>query len=184
CEVDHVADAHAVPPAIVDALDRRSLDAEHLADQRNKPRHRTSKLAREDLDELVHLLVVRVLVHEHADLPVAFGHDLRRVRDRGHLEPGDVRALDLALADAEHERDAAIVVRRAVVESEVARAHQLARARLGVASLQVPGHLTSVQVELDSRTRREPGQAARGHRAAKVYIYGSPTRVSSPRRAR
>ena len=80
--------------------------------------HRAAHLPAEDRAELLHLLVGRVLVDEHAETPVALGHDLRRVRDHGDLAPADVRALDLALADVEDESDAAVVVRRAVVERE------------------------------------------------------------------
>ena len=56
------------------------------------------------------------------------------------FSPADVGAVDLALAHVEGERRAAEVVRRAVVERQVARAHQLARAGLGIAALQAPGH--------------------------------------------
>src|SRR6059058_4817054 len=48
----------------------------------------------------------------------------------------DVRALDLALANVKDERDAAVVVRRAVVEGRVARTDQVARARLDAASFE------------------------------------------------
>ena len=57
------------------------------------------------------------------------------------LQPADVRALDLTLADVEDERDAAVVVRRTVVERQVARAHEIAGARLEVAALEIPGHI-------------------------------------------
>ena len=105
-----------------------------------KPCHRAALLPAEDGRELLHLLVCRALVDEHAETPVALGHDLRRVRDRGDLETAHVRALDLALADVEDERDATVVVRRAVVEREVARAHEIAGTRLHVAALEIPGH--------------------------------------------
>src|SRR6185436_10547569 len=52
----------------------------------------------------------------------------------------DVGAVDLPVADVEGERRTAEVVRRTVVERQVARAHQLARARLRVAALQGPSH--------------------------------------------
>ena len=45
-----------------------------------------------------------------------------------------------SLADVEDERHATEVVGGAVVEGQVARAHQLARTRLDVAALEVPGH--------------------------------------------
>src|SRR4051812_49159263 len=48
-EVDRVADAHGVPQPIVADLDRRSLHADHLADERRQARHRTAKLAAENL---------------------------------------------------------------------------------------------------------------------------------------
>src|SRR3954451_15452644 len=78
-EVDDVADLHAVPDAVVDDLDRHPLDAEHLADERDEARHRPSELPAEDGRELVGLLAGCRLVDEHAELPVPFGHDLRRV---------------------------------------------------------------------------------------------------------
>ena len=48
--------------------------------------------------------------------------------------------LQRTLADVEHQSDAAVVVRRAVVEREVARTHELARARLEVGPGDAPGH--------------------------------------------
>ena len=56
------------------------------------------------------------------------------------LQAADVGALDVTLADVEHQRHPTEVVGGAVVEREVARAHQLARTGLDVAALQVPGH--------------------------------------------
>src|SRR5437868_5775253 len=83
------------PDAVVDDLDGCALDAEHLADERRETGHRAAELPAEHLDELVGLLVARVLVDEHAELPVPFRHHLRRVRDRGDLEAGDVGPVDL-----------------------------------------------------------------------------------------
>ena len=94
-EVDHVADAHAVEHTVVDDLDRRTLDAEHLADERGEARHRAAHLSAEDADELVHLVVRRALVDEHAELPVPVGHHLGRVGDRGDVQAGHVGPLDL-----------------------------------------------------------------------------------------
>src|SRR6266550_2748787 len=139
-EVDRVADADAVADAVVIDLDRGALDAEHLADQRRETRHRPAELAREDLDELVRLLLARVGVDERTELPVPLGHDLRRVGDRHELQAADVGPLDLAALDIEAEGDAAVVIRRPVVEGEVARAHEVARARLHVATTQIPRH--------------------------------------------
>src|SRR3954451_17039863 len=139
-EVDRVVDAHAVVHAVVVDLDRGALDAEHLADQRREARHRSAELAREDLDELVRLLLARVGVDERTELPVPVGHDLRRVGDRHELQAADVGSLDLALLDVEAKSDAAVVIRRSVVEGEVARAHQLARARLHVTTADIPRH--------------------------------------------
>ena len=125
-EVDRVADAHAVTqPVVVSSM--RPLDAEHLADERSEPSHRTAELPAEDLGELVGLLVARPLVDEHPEPPVAVGHHLRRVDDDHGIEPADVGAVDLALADVEGERRAAEVVGRAMVEGQIARAHQLTR---------------------------------------------------------
>src|SRR3954447_18767786 len=150
-EVDRVVDSHAVADAVVVDLDRGTLDAEHLADQRREARHRPAELAREDLDELVRLLLARVGVDERTELPVPVGHDLRRVGDRHELQAADVRPLDLALLDVEAEGDAAVVIRRAVVEAEVARAHQLARACLHVTAAQIPRHAVApLRVGCDS----------------------------------
>src|SRR3954468_16535544 len=139
-EVDRVADANAVTQAVVDDFDRNTLNTEHLADKRSQPCHRSSLLSAEDRRELLRLLVRGVLVDEHAELPVSLGHDLRRVRDRGDFETAHVRALDLALADVEDEGHAAVVVCRPVVERKIARAHEIAGARLDVAALETPGH--------------------------------------------
>src|SRR5207342_1757196 len=98
-EVNRVADADAVTEAVVHDLDRSPLHPEHLADERGQPFHRAALLPTEDRRELLHLFVRRALVDEHAEAPVAVGHDLRRIRDRGDLETAHVRALDLALAD-------------------------------------------------------------------------------------
>src|SRR5204863_6813435 len=87
--------------------------------------------------------VVRRLVDVHPEVPVPVGHHLRRVDDRHDFQPGDVRAVDLALADVESESRATVVVGRAVVEGRVAGADQIARARLDVAALQAPGHAAS-----------------------------------------
>src|SRR3954471_2696328 len=139
-EVDRVVDAHAVAHAVVVDLDRGALDAEHLADQRRETRHRPPELPREDLDELVRLLLARVGVDERTELPVPVGHHLRRVCDRHELQTANVGPLDLALLDVEAEGDAAVVIRRSVVEAEVARAHQVARARLHVTTADIPRH--------------------------------------------
>src|SRR5438874_4590459 len=139
-EVDRVPDAHTVADAVVVDLDRGALDAEHLADQRREARHRPAELAREDLDELVRLLLARVGVNERTELPVPLGHHLGRVGDRHELQAADVGPLDLASLDVEAEGDAAVVIGRAMVEGEVARAHQLARARLHVTTAQIPRH--------------------------------------------
>ena len=56
------------------------------------------------------------------------------------LRPLDVGPFDLTLADVEDERDPAEVVHGAVVERGVARTDQIARARLDVAPLDLPGH--------------------------------------------
>jgi hypothetical protein len=107
---------HRVTHAVVGHLDGRALDAKHLADERRERPHRATELPAEDADELLDLLVRRLLVHEHAELPIPFGHDLRRIRHQGHLGAADVGALDVALTDVEDERDSAEVVRGAVVE--------------------------------------------------------------------
>src|SRR5207244_9438572 len=120
--------------------DRCTLDAEHLADERGEPCHRASLLTAEDGCELLGLLVRRLVVDEHPEAPVTLRHHLRAVCDHGELDAADIRALNLAFADVEDERYPAVVVGRAVVERQVARAHELARARLEVAPLDAPGH--------------------------------------------
>src|SRR3954447_20642984 len=137
-EIDRVADADAVTQSIVLHIDPRALDPEHLPHEWSKPGHRAAELPGENLDELVCLLVGRLLVDEHAEPPVSLRHDFRRVGDRGHLEPGHVGSLDFALSDVENEHDTTEVVRRAVVERQVARAHQLAGTRLYVVPSQAP----------------------------------------------
>src|SRR3954447_15659473 len=139
-EVDPVPDADAVPHAVVLHDNRHALHAEQLADERCEPGHRAAELAAEHLNELVGLLLRRSVVDEHAHPPVALGHDLRSVGDQSDPGPTDVRALDIAFADVEDERDAAEVVGRPVIERQVAWAHQLTRAGLGVAAGQVPSH--------------------------------------------
>src|ERR671918_1032162 len=134
-EVDRIADLDAVAQAVVHDLDRRALGAEHLPDERDDRLHRAALLPAQDCRQLLHLLIGCALVDEHAEAPVALGHDLRRVGDRRHLEPAHVRPLDLAVRNVEDECDAAVVVCCAVVEGHVARAHELAGARLDVASL-------------------------------------------------
>jgi hypothetical protein len=79
-----------------------------------------------------------VLVDEDAHPPVPLGHHLGGVGDHRDLQPGDVGALDLTLSNVEHEGDTTEVVRRTVIEREVARTHQLAAARLDVAAVQAP----------------------------------------------
>ncbi len=134
-EVDRVADADAVPQPVVVDLDRRPLDAEHLAHQRRERGHRAAQLAAEDLDELVGLLVGRPSSTNtpSRQFPSVMTFGVSAIA--ATFEPADVGALDLTLADVEDERHATEVVRRAVVERQIARAHQLARAGLHVAAL-------------------------------------------------
>src|SRR4051794_8351839 len=137
-EVDGVPHADAVPQPVVPYLDRGPLDPDDLAHEGGKCRHRAAELPTEDLDQLVELLVGGLGVDKHPESPVALGHDLRRVDDRDHSAAPDIGALDLALADVEGQRRPAEVVGRAMVEADVARAHQLTRAGLNVAALEVP----------------------------------------------
>src|SRR5581483_2938099 len=88
-EVDRAADPNAVADAVVDDLDRRTLDAQHLPDQRYDARHRPAELTAEHRRQLLGLLVRRSRVDEHADAPVAVRHHLRRIGDRRHLQAGD-----------------------------------------------------------------------------------------------
>jgi hypothetical protein len=103
-------------------------------------RHRAAELAAEDSGHLLHLLVRRGLVDEHAEPPVALGHDLGRVGDHGELDAADIGAFHLAFLDVEDESHPAVVVGRAVVERHVAGAHQLAGAGLEIAPLDAPRH--------------------------------------------
>src|SRR6202040_1592926 len=82
----------------------------------------------------------RLGVDEHAEPPVPFGHDLRRVRDRRDLQTGYVGAIDLTRADVEDKGDPTKVVGGAMVKRQVARTHQLARTGLDVTPRQVPRH--------------------------------------------
>src|SRR4051795_528180 len=139
-EVDHVTHPHAVAKRVVLDVEGRALRAEHLPDQRREALHGPTGLTGEYPAELLKLLVARVVVDEHPHAPVALGHHLRRVGDQGDLAARQVDSVRLAVTNIEDERHAAVVVRGPVVEREVARAHQLARARLRVAALQAPGH--------------------------------------------
>src|SRR5262249_26235974 len=73
-EVDRVPDADAVAQALLADLDRRALDAEDLADERDDRRHGPAHLPAEHRGELLELHVGRVPVDEHAESPVALGH--------------------------------------------------------------------------------------------------------------
>src|SRR5262249_46042821 len=90
--------------------------------------------------QLLELLVAGAFIDEHAEAPVAIGHHLGGFRDRGDLDAADVRALDLAFLDVEHEGDTAVVVGRAPVERHVARTKEVARARLDITAFQAPRH--------------------------------------------
>ena len=94
----------------------------------------------EDLDQLIELLVGGLVVDEHPEPPVAVGHDLRRVDDRYYSVAPNIRTVHLALADVEGEGGTTEVVGGAVIECEVAWAHQLARAGLDKAALEAPRH--------------------------------------------
>src|SRR5262245_20544761 len=139
-ELDRVSDKDGVAQAVVVDVDCGSFDPEHLAHQGSKSAHRPAELPAEDLHELVELLVGGVAVDEDAEPPVPVRHDLRGVRDQRHLQTADVGALNLTLTDVEDEGHATEVVGRTVIEGQVARAHQLAGARLDVTSRQVPSH--------------------------------------------
>src|SRR4051794_7162621 len=142
-ELDRVSDADAVSQPIVVDLDGRPLDPDDLTHEGSERGHRAAELAAEDLDQLVELFVRGSIVDEHPEPPVPVGHDLRGVDDRHHPAAPDVSAVDLTLADVEGQGCPAEVVGGAVVERQVARAHQLARASLGVAALEVPCHCWS-----------------------------------------
>src|SRR3954451_7783981 len=159
-EVDGVADADAVSDAVVVDLDRRALDAHKLPHERRQPLHRSTQLAAEDLDELVRLLVGRLIVDEDAEPPVSVGHDLRRICDGDDLAARDVGTFDLALADLERERDAAVVVRGAVVEGRIAGTDQIAGARLDIAPLQAPGHSPPPRIETGRSDSRRAADSA------------------------
>src|SRR4051794_23595117 len=162
-EVDGVPDADAVPQPVVPNLDRRPLDPEDLAHERSERGHRTAELPAEDLDQLVELLICGLGVDEHPEPPVALGHDLRGVDDGDDSAAPDIGALDLTLPDVEGQGRPAEVVRRAMVEGEVARAHQLARAGLDVAAPEVPRHR-----RLPSRNNKSPTTKRTGSTAAQV----------------
>src|SRR5438046_1117372 len=94
-EVDRVADSERVTKAFLLDGDGRPLYTEVLAHQWPERLHRASKGAREHLAELRGLFVGRGRVDEHAKLPVAVSHHLRRVHDRRDREAADVDLVDL-----------------------------------------------------------------------------------------
>ena len=104
-ELDPVADADTVPQPVIIDVDGRTLHAQELADERSKPRHRTTQLVTEHLHELVELRLRRSVVDEHTDPPVAVGHHLRSVGDERDLASCNVCAVDRSLpnvADESH----------------------------------------------------------------------------------
>src|SRR5215213_7642520 len=162
-EVDGVPNADAVPEPVVPNLDRRPLDPDDLAHEGSERGHRTAELPAEDLDQLVELLVRGLGVDKHPEPPVALGHDLGGVDDRDDFAAPDIGAVDLTLADVEGQGRATEVVGRAMVELEVSRAHQLTRARLAIAALQVPRHR-----RLPSRSNESPTTRGTGSTALRV----------------
>src|SRR5919106_1790262 len=78
-EVDRLPDLDAVAQPVLHHLEGRPLDAEHLADEGLGRLHRAALLPAEDGAELLHLLVGGTFVDEHAEAPVALGHDLGAV---------------------------------------------------------------------------------------------------------
>jgi hypothetical protein len=91
-EVDRVPDPDAVAKPLLDDHDRRTLDPEDFADQRGQKLNRATLLPAVDRGELLDLVVRRILVNEHAEPPIALGHDLRRVGDHGDRAAAHVRA--------------------------------------------------------------------------------------------
>src|SRR4051794_18474793 len=161
-EVDHVTHPHAVAKRVVLDVEGRALRAEHLPDQRREALHGPTGLTGEYPAELLKLLVARVVVDEHPHAPVALGHHLRRVGDQGDLAARQVDSVRLAVTNIEDERHAAVVVRGPVVEREVARAHQLARARLCIAALQAPGHSLLLYWARSDSLPREDAESTSG----------------------
>jgi hypothetical protein len=92
-------------------------------------------LAAEDLDKLVELCVGRLIVGEHPDPPVPLGHHLRRINDDRSLAPSEIGVVDCSLTNVEDKSRTAKVVCSSMIEGQVARAHEFARAGLGVAAL-------------------------------------------------
>src|SRR5439155_24483389 len=131
----------AVRQSFLAHLDRGPLDAEVLTDERSQRPHRAAQLTAEHGRELVGLLVGSRRVDERADAPVPVRHHLGGVGDGGNREPADVRALDLAVLDREHERHLAAVVVGAERQRCGARADDFARARLEIGPTQLPGHV-------------------------------------------
>ena len=160
-EVDRVADADAVAQPVVDDLDRRPLDAEHLARRaarappsgRRAARRRRRRACRS----------ARRVARSSTNTPsrqfpsvMTFGVSaiaatLRPPTSVPSISPS--RMLKTSV-------DAAEVVRGAVVERQVARAHQLARAGLDVAALEAPGHddlpLGATDDAMPRRASRQP----------------------------
>src|ERR1700730_10058380 len=98
-----VADPNTVPVAVVDVVDRQSLDPEDFTDQRRDVRHGTPHLAGEASRQLVGLLFGRLVVNDHADPPPAVQHSLGRVGDDRDAPATDIGTIDLAELDAVRE---------------------------------------------------------------------------------
>src|ERR1700681_4657483 len=73
-EIDRIADPNRVAQAVLAHLDRRSLHAEMLADERSESLHRATERPREHLPELLRLRIGRRRVDKHAQAPVALAH--------------------------------------------------------------------------------------------------------------
>ena len=140
-EVDGISDPDAMADSVLHHLERRSLDPEHLADEGASPSIGPPICPP---NTALSFSIWSSLASSSTNMP---SRQLPSVMTFGEstitadLPSADVRALDLAVANVEDERGTAIVVRRTVVERQIARAHEIAGARLEVAALQIPGHI-------------------------------------------
>ena len=128
---DWVPEGHLVWTVLdaVGELDLSAFYADYRADGHGRPAYEPS-------------MMVALLLYAYArGNRSARGIERACVEDVAYrVVAGNVGAVDLPLAHVEGERRAAEVIRRTVIERQVARTHQLARTGLRVAALQGPRH--------------------------------------------
>src|SRR5688572_10305527 len=120
--------------------DGTRLDSHELADERSEVGHRAACLSAHDRLERGTLFLVRALVDDEADLPIALDHVAWRAADHDELEPVELGAVEAAAIDVERHGEDAVAVRRLLEPAGRAGAQEVAVAGLHVASGNVPGH--------------------------------------------